>query len=238
MPEVHFPKDFTSEFKLDWNFVSLSSRASHPNSNKVIARNFAHDTAVLSWKMQNFVVVWCPGMKLPDYTPACHPAVLSKVENSGSPNGPIMVDCWVVRVTFGWSVCMMWSEMTMKLQCRYVLFISNSTKWCEIDILSSILRIVLASHPCTCVLQRQLSQLHTLKLPKFSHFHGDFHQNWYFAHPKISFAHPELPFLAKSMILRSLWKFTGSSAAILPSRLSHFKVKNYSIRHDLATSGS
>ena len=59
--------------------------------------------------------------------------------------------------------------------------------------------IVLASHPCTCVLQRQLSQLHTLKLPKFFHFHGDFHQNWYFAHPKISFAHPELPFLAKSM---------------------------------------
>ena len=131
---------------------------------------------MLSWNMQNFVVVWCPGMKLPDYTPACHPAVLSKVENSGSPNGPTMVDCWVVRVTFGWSVCMMWSEMTMKLQCRYVLFISNSTKWCEIDILSSIL----------C----------------------------------------------------SLWKFTGSSAAILPSRLSHFKVKNYSIRHDLATSGS
>ena len=62
--------------------------------------------------------------------------------------------------------------------------------------------IVLASHPCTCVLQRQLSQLHTLKLPKFFHFHGDFHQNWYFAHPKISFAHPELPFLAKSMMDR------------------------------------
>ena len=146
-----------------------NSRASQPNSNKVIARNFAHDTAVLSWNMQNFVVVWYPGMKLPDYT------VLSKVENSGSPNGPTMVDCWVVRVTFGWLVCMMWSEMTMKLQCRYVLFISNSTKRCEIDILSSII----------C----------------------------------------------------SLWKFTGSSAAILPSRLSHFKVNDCSIRHDLATLG-
>ena len=59
--------------------------------------------------------------------------------------------------------------------------------------------IVLASHPCTCVLHRQLSQLHTLKWPEFFHFHGDFHQKWHFAHPKISFAHPELPFLAKSM---------------------------------------
>ena len=59
--------------------------------------------------------------------------------------------------------------------------------------------IVLASHPCTCALHRQGSQLHTLKLPKFFHFHGDFHQKWHFAHPKISFAHPELPFLAKSM---------------------------------------
>ena len=59
--------------------------------------------------------------------------------------------------------------------------------------------IVLASHLCTCVLHRQESQLHTLKLPKFFHFHGDFHQKWHFAHPKISFAHPELPFLAKSM---------------------------------------
>ena len=29
--------------------------------------------------------------------------VLSKVENPGSPNGPTMVDRWVVRVTFGWS---------------------------------------------------------------------------------------------------------------------------------------
>ena len=60
--------------------------------------------------------------------------------------------------------------------------------------------IVLASHPCTCVLHRQLSLLHTLKSPKLFHFHGDFHQKWHFAHPKISFAHPELPFLAKSMI--------------------------------------
>ena len=92
-------------------------------------------------------------MKLPDYTPACHPAVLSKVENSGAPNGPTMVDCWVVRVTFGWSVCMMWSEMTMKLQCRYVLFISNSTKWCEIDILSPILRI----SPFALKIHRQFS---------------------------------------------------------------------------------
>ena len=52
--------------------------------------------------------------------------------------------------------------------------------------------IVLASHLCTCVLHRQLSQLHTLKLPKFFDFHRDFHQKWHFAHP-------ELPFLAKSM---------------------------------------
>ena len=71
-------------------------------------------------------------------------------------------------------------------------------KGCELDMMLDA--IVLASHPCTCVLQRQLSQLYTLKLPKFFHFHGDFHQNWYFAHPKISFAHPELPFLAKSML--------------------------------------
>ena len=47
-------------------------------------------------------------------------------------------DCWVVCVTFGWSVCMMRSEMTMKLQCHYVLFISNRTKRCEIDIFSSL----------------------------------------------------------------------------------------------------
>ena len=60
--------------------------------------------------------------------------------------------------------------------------------------------IVLASHLCTCVLHRQLSQLHTLRLPKFFDFHRDFHQKWHFAHPKISFAHPELPFLAKSMV--------------------------------------
>ena len=43
--------------------------------------------------------------------------------------------------------------------------------------------IVLANHPCTCVLHRQLSQLHTLKLPQFFHFHGDFHQNWHFCTP-------------------------------------------------------
>ena len=72
--------------------------------------------------------------------------------------------------------------------------------FCVIKGLPCIKNIVLASHPCTCVLHRQVTQLHTLKLPKFFHFHGDFHQNWYFAHPKISFAHPELPFLAKSMM--------------------------------------
>ena len=59
--------------------------------------------------------------------------------------------------------------------------------------------IALASHLCTCVLHRQLCYLHTLKLPKFFNFHGDFHQKWHFAHPEFSFAHPELPFLAKSM---------------------------------------
>ena len=31
-------------------------------------------------------------------------AVLSKVLNLRSPNGPPMVDDWVVRITFGWSV--------------------------------------------------------------------------------------------------------------------------------------
>ena len=31
-------------------------------------------------------------------------AVLSKVQNRWSPNGPPMVDGWVVRITFGWSV--------------------------------------------------------------------------------------------------------------------------------------
>ena len=34
--------------------------------------------------------------------------VLSKVENPGQPNGPTMVDRWVVHVTFGWSVYMVW----------------------------------------------------------------------------------------------------------------------------------
>ena len=34
--------------------------------------------------------------------------------------------------------------------------------------------IVLASHPCTCVLHRQLSQMHTLKLPIFFIFMGIF----------------------------------------------------------------
>ena len=60
--------------------------------------------------------------------------------------------------------------------------------------------IVLASHLCTCVLLRHLCYLHTLKLPQFFHFHGDFHQKWHFAHPEVSLAHPELPFLAKSMV--------------------------------------
>ena len=31
-------------------------------------------------------------------------AVLSKVENPGSPNGPSTVERWVICVTFGWSV--------------------------------------------------------------------------------------------------------------------------------------
>ena len=59
--------------------------------------------------------------------------------------------------------------------------------------------IVLASHLCTCVLHRQLCYLHILKLPQFFHFRGDFHQKWHFAHPEVSLAHLELPFLAKSM---------------------------------------
>ena len=36
--------------------------------------------------------------------------VLSKAQNHGSP----MVDGWVVRLTFGWSVFTLWSEMTIK----------------------------------------------------------------------------------------------------------------------------
>ena len=71
----------------------------------------------------------------------------------------------------------------------------------------SLWRIALASHLCTCVLHRQLCYLHTLKLPKFFNFHGDFHQKWHFAHPEFSFAHPELPFLAKSM----LWRHSNAS---------------------------
>ena len=31
-------------------------------------------------------------------------SVLSKVQNPRSPNGPPMVEDWVVRITFGWSV--------------------------------------------------------------------------------------------------------------------------------------
>ena len=60
-------------------------------------------------------------------------------------------------------------------------------------------RIDLYSH------QILLSQLHTLRLPEFFHFHGDFHQKWHFAHLKISFAHPELPFLVKSMHVTIFW---------------------------------
>ena len=51
--------------------------------------------------------------------------VLSKVENPGWPNGPSMVDGWVVSVTFGWPVHILWSEMTNKQQNRYVLFLFN-----------------------------------------------------------------------------------------------------------------
>ena len=37
-------------------------------------------------------------------TRAFHESVLSKVQIPRSPNGPPMVDDWVVRITFGWSV--------------------------------------------------------------------------------------------------------------------------------------
>ena len=110
--------------------------------------------------------------------------------------------------------------------------------------------IALASHLCTCVLHRQLCYLHTLKLPKFFNFHGDFHQKWHFAHPEFSFAHPELPFLAKSMtiidfknfrnqVVNKLFvKFLGSFSVnqlslmgsnILWSNLSHisFEIKSF-----------
>ena len=81
-----------------------------------------------------------------------------------------------------------------QVTCYFTL--ANRMHW---DQNSGYKIIALASHMCTCVLHRQLCYLHTLKLPKFFNFHGDFHQKWHFAHPEFSFAHPELPFLAKSM---------------------------------------
>ena len=36
--------------------------------------------------------------------------------------------------------------------------------------------------------------------PWLFHFHRDFHKKWHFAHPKLSFAHHALPFLAKFMV--------------------------------------
>ena len=51
-------------------------------------------------------------------------------------------------------------------------------------------------HPCFA---QAIKLIAHPKLPQFFHFHGDFLQKWHFAHPKISFSHPELPFLAKSM---------------------------------------
>ena len=56
--------------------------------------------------------------------------VVSKDENPGSRNGPTMVDCWVVRVTFGlgWYVYMMWSEITMELQCHLFQPVPNGVR--------------------------------------------------------------------------------------------------------------
>ena len=60
--------------------------------------------------------------------------------------------------------------------------------------------IVLANHLCTCVLQ--LSLLHTLKKTNSFIFMAIFIKSLkeHFAHPKILLVHPELPFLAKSMV--------------------------------------
>ena len=93
--------------------------------------------------------------------------------------------------------------------------------------------IVLASHLCTCVLHRQLCYLHTLKLPQFFHFHGDFHQKWHFAHPEVSFAQPELLFLAKSMNIgqhkrtfSTSWKFLISCAELVQNMKANKENKN------------
>ena len=42
------------------------------------------------WNFRSLILLWN--------------SVLSKVQNRGSPNGPPMVDGWVVRIAFGWSV--------------------------------------------------------------------------------------------------------------------------------------
>ena len=119
---------------------------------------------------------------------------------------------WQQRCSIGF----IWEQFHKK--CSWTYSTSKSV---------TCVHIVLASHPCTCVLHRQLSQLHTLKLPEFFHFHGDFHQKWHFAHPKISFAHPELPFLAKSMCVHYFFNITTTSprGQWVNSVLQCFKLK-------------
>ena len=54
-------------------------------------------------------------------------AVLSKFQNPRSPNGPPMVDDWVVRITFGWSVYVVVrnDNKTLNINITSVLYIFN-----------------------------------------------------------------------------------------------------------------
>ena len=49
--------------------------------------------------------------------------VLSKVQNRGSPNRPRMVDGWVVRITFGWSVYVVLRNYNKTLIMTSMLFV-------------------------------------------------------------------------------------------------------------------
>ena len=65
------------------------------------------------------------------------PAVLSKVENPGSPNWPFTVDRWLARVAFGWPVydAVINDNETTISQC--VIYFQPVIKKCEIDISNS-----------------------------------------------------------------------------------------------------
>ena len=135
-----------------------------------------------------------------------------------------MAHLWVVNITLG----------TLLIYCqtshiRYTLVGCWSVRCSWSSALSVLLQLIaLASHLCTCVLHRQLCYLHTLKLPKFFNFHGDFHQKWHFAHPEFSFAHPELPFLAKSMLQLLLYSWLNTWLQRIGQRQVQDKRRNSS----------